>query len=118
MSIYSDLQKITKSLLTDFKQGDLAYVELSAQTGGTPDDPLPPTEIIHPFDGVVRGVQYRYVDNSQIFASDLQTMMPAGDTIPNLEGFILVDSVRHKIVSVSAVPPAGETVVYRIVLRR
>ncbi len=122
MSIYNDLQKVAADLIGEFRQGDentFQYIALTAGTGGTPDNPAKPVETPTSFNAVARGAQFKYVDGTNILASDMQLSMPANlDVVPSIKGFIEVDGRRHKIVGVNAVPPAGVPVVYRIFYRR
>lgn len=118
VDFYSDMQSVASALIGEFQQGVIEYVAL-IHNGLTPDNPGQPTETKTTIPGVARGVQFKYVDGTNIFASDGQMTIPA-DTgvIPALTGFIEVDGRRHKIVSVSAIPPAGTAVAYRVIYRR
>ena len=118
VSLYADLQKVASGVIGEFQQSQMVYIALSAGTGGTPDNPAEPVETEHAFPGTVRGAQFKYIDNSKIFASDMQVTMPADMTVPALDGFVEIDGTRYKIVGVDAVPPAGTPVVYRIFVRR
>lgn len=117
-NIYADLQKVASDVIGEFKQGEMVYIGLTAGTGGTIDNPAEPVETETAFNGVARGAQFKYVDNSKIFASDLQITMPADGVTPTLAGFIEIDGTRYKIVGVDAIPPAGTPVAYRVFVRR
>ena len=118
VNFYQEMQSIASSLIGEFQQGAIQYVALS-HSGGTADNPGEPTETTTTVNAVARGVQFKYVDGTNIFASDGQiTMQADAGVVPALTGMIVVDSRRHKIVSVSAIPPAGTPVAYRVIYRR
>lgn len=69
---YDGIREIASELLTEFKQGTIAYVKSTLGTGGTPDNPALPTLTSYPINAVARGVQYKYVMRGLALASDLQ----------------------------------------------
>lgn len=115
---YSDMQAVASAVIGEFEQGLIQYVAMT-NGGLAPDNPGEPTEVMTTISGVARGVQFKFIDGTNIFASDGQITFPA-DTgiVPTLSGFIEVDGRRHKIVSASAIPPAGTPVAYRVIYRR
>jgi hypothetical protein len=118
VDFYSDMQGVASAVIGEFAQGTISYVALT-NNGLSPDNPGEPIEVVTTVPGVVRGVQFKFIDGTNIFASDGQITIPA-DTgiVPSITGFIEVDGRRHKIVSASAIPPAGTTVAYRVIYRR
>lgn len=117
VDFYTEMQGIAKGLLTEFKQGQLTFVA-TTPGNGTPDAPGKPKETFHSFDGTARGVKSKYVDGSEILATDLQAVAPGSLPIANATGFLIVDGVRLKVVKVIANPAAGTPVAFIIIARK
>jgi hypothetical protein len=117
VDFYSDMQGIASGLLTEFKQGVTRFIALTPGIG-SPDNPGTPIETIHDFDGTVRGVRFRYIDGSQIFATDIQTTAPGTLPIADATGFLEVDGKRFKVIKVIAKPAAGLPVTFDIIARK
>jgi hypothetical protein len=117
-NFYQSMQSVASSLIADFAQGTVEYVELTPVAGATADDPGTPTETATTINAVARGVKFKYIDGTDILASDLQLTMPGGGVVPNMRGFIRVGTVRYKIVSIKPIPPFGTTVACVIVFRK
>lgn len=118
MTFYDDMQSVTSTLLTEFSQGALQYVD-TTPGNGPPDDPGAATETVYPLAAVARGVQFKYVQGGLAIASDLQTTIAATLAIvPNVKGFIIMDGQRFKIVQVEKIPAAGTPVAYVAIFRR
>lgn len=117
-NFYDEMQSIAASVINEFKQGTITYTALVAGNG-SPDNPGEPREVTSTIDATTRGVEYRYIDGTNIVASDGQLTMPANlGVIPSIEGYITVDGKRHRIVQVSAIPPAGTPVAYAVIYKR
>ncbi len=118
MAFYDDMQTAATDILRDFQQSGIRYVQLTAGDG-TIDNPGEPTEEEFDVEGVARGVQFKYVDNSNIVASDGQVTMPVSDEFtPNISGSVIVGGRRHKILAVKPIPPTGTTVAYVVIYKR
>ena len=115
---YNDMQNIATDLITEFKQGVIQYVDVTAG-GGPPDNPGTPTEVFHTVDAVARGVSFKYVDGTSIFSTDEQITI-SGDQVftPNGDGFVMVDTIRYKVVKIVRKPAAGTAVAYTIIYRK
>lgn len=118
MDFYTEMRNIASDLITEFKQGSVAYVEYTAPAGATPDDPGEPVASVTPIDGVARGVSMQYVDNTLVTASDLQVTFAAGVVTPKLSGFMRIDDVDHKVLRVMPKPAAGTPVAWTVVVAR
>lgn len=116
--IYSELQGITAEVLAEFAQGTITYIAMVPATGGTPDEPAKPKEKKYPFNSVARGVKQRYIDGSNIVASDLQATMPGGIVEPDISGFVLIGTKRHKIVQIDRKPAIGPAVAHVLIFKR
>ncbi len=117
VDFYSEMQGIAAGVLGEFKQGVTRFIAITPGIG-SPDDPGEPTETVHEFDGTVRGVRFRYIDGTQIFATDLQTTAPGNLPIADATGFLEVDGKRYKVVKVIAKPAAGTPVAFDIIARK
>lgn len=118
VDFYKDMQSLAASVIGDFKQGTVKYTRL-VPGNGTPDNPGEPTEITSTIPCTVQGVQYRYINGTTIIGSDGQIKMPANlGFVPTIESFVEIDGRRHRIVQVTAIPPAGTPVVYDVIFKR
>lgn len=119
MSIYDELQAVTKGIMTEFKQGSVNYVRMAPGSGGTPDAPAAATATPTALDAAVRGVAKAYVDRGLAVATDRQVVssVVVGLT-PSMTDFIDVDGVRHKIVHIDPRPSAGVAVAWIFIIRR
>ena len=121
MSIYDEMRMVAKELLgsDDFRQQGIRYVELTKGTGPR-ENPGPPTEKIHDIvDGVARGVDARYIDGTQVVASDGQVTcgVPQPFT-PKVFDWVIVGGQRCKIKQLKPIPPTGVTVAYVMIYER
>lgn len=115
---YQDMQGIATSLLKEFNQGAIEYVELTAGTGPR-DNPGAPSEVAYPVDGVARGVQQRYVDGTNIVQTDMQATLAVKEGLtPSMSGFVRGDGMRYKIVGVRQIPPFGTPVAHVVIFRK
>lgn len=118
VSFYEEMQKVATGVLKEFAQGVVSYVTFT-NSGGTPDDPGEPVPVVHSINAAVRGVAYKYIDGTNIVASDGQLTMPVTPGLtPTDKGFIDVDGKRHRIMSVQQIPAAGTPVAYIIIFKR
>lgn len=115
---YGEMQGVARDVLTEFNQGKIEYVALTPGTGPA-QNPGEPTEQAYTIPGAVRGVKFKYIDNSTIVQSDQQaTMAVSADVTPNMAGFMRVDGVRYKIIAIKPIPPAGTPVANVIIFRK
>ena len=116
---YDDMQSIARDVIGQFAQGSITYVVVTPGTGAA-DDPGAPTETSYSINAVVRGVSFKYVNDTTIVRSDLQLTMPvvAGEPAPTMAGFIKIGSTRYKIVEIRTIPPAGTAVAHVVIFRR
>jgi hypothetical protein len=114
---YDDMRGIASELLNEFQQGKIEYVEL-VPGDGPADNPGVPTDRPVTVPGVVRGVKFRYIDNKNVVASDLQATIPVDLVTPMMNGFMRVDNSRYKIVQIVPKPAAGEPVVHVVIFRK
>lgn len=115
---YSEMQGIANEVLTEFNQGEISYVVETPGTGPA-DNPGAPTVTTTPLTAATaRGVEFKFLTNTSILASDLQITIPGGIIEPAPEGFFIVDGVRYKIVEIKRVPAAGTPVVWIVIVRK
>lgn len=115
---YDEMQAVASELLGEFRQGTIRYIALTPGTGPK-DNPGPAVETPFDLDAVARGVSFKYVDNSAVLMSDLQTTFAVRpDMVPDIKGFIEMDGKRHKIERVIRKPAAGTPVAYTVVFKK
>ena len=115
--IYSDLQNVAADLFAEFKQGEIAYIQIVPGTD-RPDDPGEPSEVVHPIDATAQSVQFKYVDGTSILTTDEQISMPGKGVEPEMNGFVTVDGERYKIIGIKPKPAAGPVVAYAVIYRK
>ena len=118
MTIYDDVKIVADEVLADFKQGVVNLIQTST-TVGPADDPGSSTETSHTLDAVVKGVPFKYMNDSFILSTDLMVTAAilAGIT-PTINDFIEIDGVRCKIIKDVSVPGAGGRVVWKFLVRK
>lgn len=118
MSIYDELKDVAKGVLTEFKQGTITLIKITAGAGPR-DNPGAPTRTPHIFEGAVaKGVGYKLLQNALVQATDLEVVGNVIEGVtPTLKDFIEIDGKQYKIVLIQLVPPAGTTVVWKFVVR-
>lgn len=114
---YSEMQGVASDLLREFKQGVIAYVAVTKGSGPA-DNPGAPTEKAYTLDAVARGVAFKYIDGTNVVASDQQMTMPGKGVAPDMKGFVTVDGVRHKIVRIIRKPSAGTPIAWTVIFRK
>lgn len=115
--IYSELQSLAAELLPEFSQGTITYIHPGTVSGDA-DEPTqaPPTD--YPFESVMRGVKAKYVDGSNVVASDRQVTMPGNLVEAEIGGFVEAGGKRHKVVYIDRKPPIGPAVVFILVVKK
>ena len=114
---YEEMQSVASSVLSDFAQGAVQYVEMTPGAG-PPDDPGPASETLHSINAAVRGVSFKYIDGANVLSSDLQLTMPGDGVEPTMSGFIRVDGKSYKIVAIIRKPAAGTVVAWAVIFRK
>lgn len=118
MTIYTDLQSLAASLLTEFKQGTVYLIKLTAGSGSE-DNPGAATETSYLLNATVKGVSKKYVDMAFAITSDLEvTASIISGVTPTATDFIQIDSVRYKIIEDISVPAAGTAVAWKFIVRK
>lgn len=114
---YLDMQNLAGDLLTEFNQGEIAYV-IETPGSGPADNPGSPTPVTTPFPGATaRGVEFKYV-SGDVLVTDLQIVIPGGIVEPEPQGYFTVDGVRYKIVEIKRLPAAGTPVSFIVIVRK
>ena len=114
---YDDMQGIASNLLNEFKQGEIKYIAVIPGIGPA-DNPGASQEVPYILDAVAKGVSFRYIDHTNILATDLQITMPGAGVVPLPNGFMMVDGVRHKIIQIIPKPAAGTPVAFSVIIRK
>lgn len=112
--IYQELQSVARDVLAEFSQGTHRYVEIVPGNGPV-DNPGEPSEVLHTYEGVSRGVSFKYLSDSNVSSSNLQTTMP-GTVVPAIHGFIQrPNGSRGKITKIDPKPASGTPVAFVVV---
>lgn len=114
---YKEMQDVASELFAEFKQGEIAYVQIVPGTGPV-DNPGPSAEVVHPLDAVARGVKFKYIDGKNVVQSDMQISMPGAGVAPDMKGFVSLDGVRYKIIQIDRKPAAGTPVAWVVIFRK
>lgn len=116
--IYAEMQTVASELLAEFAQGEIAYIEMQAGSGPA-DAPGEPLAIDYPVNGAARGVRFKYVDGTNVVATDMQVTFNVQEGVtPDITGFIRADGTLYKVVSVKTVPPVGVPIAHIIIFRK
>lgn len=115
---YEEMRGIASGVFAEFKQGSIAYVAMTRPTGGTPDDPGVPVPVPTSINATAKPVSTKYIDGTHIVGTEKEVMMPNDGLEPQMDGFIDIDNVRHKIVRIMRRPEAGTVVSYNLIVRR
>jgi hypothetical protein len=120
MTIYDEMQQIASDVLGDptFKQGVIHYVAV-VPGNGPADNPGPSVTAEYELEAVCKGVSFKYVKDGLALSTD-KTVVAAvrADVTPNMNGFIKIDGVKHKIVQDISTPAAGTRVVWKWIVRK
>lgn len=121
MSIYDDLRQVSSDLHAEFKQGDVRYVPVIVTPSARPD--LPTSSAFGTpvgLNAVARPVSTKYVDGTNVVATDKQLSLPNDGTTPDpvMGHFIRINGVDHRIIQIMARPAAGEPVSWTVIVRR
>ena len=113
---YSEMQDLATELLTEFNQGVIKYIEAGATSG----DPFTPTQgapTEYTLNAVAKGVEFKYVKEGYISASDIQITAAVFGTEPSQSGVIDIDGREKQIIAVQQIPAAGIPVAWAIFVK-
>lgn len=113
---YDDMQAAASTIIGEFAQGTVEYVEFTAGAGPA-DDPGPSTQTVNVLNAVVRGVSFKYLNKTDIQSSDLEVTFAGGGVVPHMDGSVRIDGVSHKIVQIDRKPAAGTVAAYTVIVR-
>jgi hypothetical protein len=118
-AFYEKMRNVANKLLSsELGQTGITYIHVTAG-GGAADDPGANTETSYTVVGSAKGVSASFVDGTTIVASDIEIFMVGrSDVTPNINGFMVVNSERCKIVQVMPVPAADTPVGWKIIVRK
>lgn len=117
MTFYKNLQKVSNSVLKNFKQGDVKLIKTTKSTVPADESPVI-TETVFSLDAAVQGVSSKFVRDGFAIATDLiVTSAVRSDVTPTLEDYIEIDGVRHKIINDMSVPASGVKVAWKFIVR-
>lgn len=113
---YAEMQGVAAELLSEFKQGAISY-EIDGPATGPDYAPVPGATTSTPLDATSAGVSARLIDGTRIKAGDIVVTAAVFGDEPTLAGRIVIDGRVMQIVEVSAVPPAGTVLCWKIRVR-
>lgn len=123
MTLYNDLASVAAGLMREFKQGEIhlgiRWV-LPSETAEAWDVGDKLTRLVE-INATVTGAPRMYQDGTLITAADLMVTCPAvdadGEAIdPKLIDHVLIAGVKHVVKEVKPVPPAGDAVVFKLLV--
>ena len=103
---YQKMQGVSSKLLKQFNQGVIKYIEAGA-VSGDPFNPAQGTPTEYPLDAVARGVEFKYIKDGYISASDIQVTSAVFDAEPTMSGVIEIDGKEKQIIAIQQIPAAG-----------
>lgn len=119
MSIYDELQQVTKGIMKEFKQGSISIVQFEYPIDSTPDNPGEPQEFIIPLDASAKGPSFKYLRDSFITTSDVEvTSSVVNGLTPSENDLIEIDGERYKILKFDPLPRAGTPCAWKFIVRK
>lgn len=103
---YKEMQGVATELLAEFNQGVIKYIAPSA-TGGDPFNPTQGASTEYTLDAVARGVEFKYIREGYISASDIQVTAAVFDVEPKMNGTVEIDGKEKQIIAIQQIPAAG-----------
>lgn len=117
---YDEMASIASGLISEFKQGDVTYIEL-LDGNGPDDNPGPPIEAPPiKLEAVARNAEFKYIDGTLIESTTTQlTFAPPNETLvlDDLD-YVIIDGQRYKIIKKMTIPPMGVPIVHVIFVNR
>lgn len=118
MSIYDDMQVVSKELLSEFDQGGIYYLK-TTKGAGPADNPGVPTTERFKVDGTARAAEYKFIDGTNITAKTLQVNAAPDDRYePDLSDNIEVKGQTYRIIAHMPTPATGTVIVHKFLLER
>ncbi len=119
MTFYEEMRDVAAEILTEFKQGVIQLVTITPGAGPAHDPGAPTETPVTLVGAVARGIKFKYVSMGLGVASDMQVTHSVQEgATPAINGFVLIDGVKFKIVNVVDIPGAGTVVVHTLIVRK
>jgi hypothetical protein len=111
---YHDMQDVATELLGgELGQDNIVYIATTAGTGD-PFNPTPGTTTPYTLKAAANGVEFKYVREGYISASDIQVISAVFDVVPTDQGVMQINGNEKQIISIQQIPAAGTVVAWRI----
>jgi hypothetical protein len=110
---YERMQGVSSKLLNQFKQGTINYI-IDGPATGPAYNLTPGLPVTHALDAVARGVEFKYIKEGYISASDIQVTAAVFDVEPTQSGRVSIDGREKQIIAVQQIPAAGVPVAWVI----
>lgn len=117
MAIVDKLRPVAKKLLTQEKQGTIEIGRQVVMPGETEYDPPTYSTNYTEIPAIAKGADQKYVDGSEILATDLQIFAYVESYAPQAGDLIRVDGRNVVIIRQDPVPAAGVPVAWRFFVR-
>lgn len=126
---YSDMKKMVDGLTASTSQGGLGQgsIALQAITPGIPNpsrpfDPVEPTIVTTPMQGVARGISAKLVgtdvNGTILVATDLQAVCAVPKVHYKVGDVVTLDGEPVNVLQYAKIPAVGTTTAVRLILRR
>ena len=102
---YQRMQGVSSKRLNQFNQGTINYIDGPAT--GPAYNLTPGLPVTHALDAVARGVEFKYIKEGYISASDIQVTAAVFDVEPTLKGKASIDGKEKQIIAIQQIPAAG-----------
>ena len=103
---------LASRMLKREKQGVIDYIHTPLT--GTIYNPTKGTPVSYPLDAVAKGVEFQYIKEGYISASDVQVTSAVFDVKPTQSGKVSIDGREKQIIAVQQIPAAGVPVAWVI----
>lgn len=118
MSLYEDFQELSTSLLAQFDEGGIVYIQSKPSEDSTPDAPVM-EETRYELRGVAKGVSFKYLQNGFSVSTDSEVTTNVDSRFePGIDDFIEVNGALCKVLQFKPVPSTGVPCVWKFIVRK
>lgn len=119
---YGRMQSTATRLLQRFAQGNITLSQTTTAPGPNEWTPGTETTATYPLDAAVAAVlndeaTAKFVDGTVIVATDLTVTFAVPEVVPAMGDSVTIDGKVHVVKKIVALPAAGTTVAYKIIVQ-